>query len=112
MMMVCCGKRVVTRPLRCSSQICCSEQRELRKGSLLLLDLCLRPQRTSTSRHRGYAQRHTFRFANCKVREINLEAIQGALKIQERHSQTQWLFPQISTSQSKDLCVAQQCQPR
>lgn len=35
----------------------------------LLPDPCLIPYHTRTLRHRGHAQRHAFKLANCKVRE-------------------------------------------
>lgn len=69
------------------------------------------PHHARTSGHRGYTQRHTFRIANCNIRETGLEAIQGALKIQQRHTQ-KWLLPQLSISQSEHPCVARQCQTR
>lgn len=51
------------------------------------------PHHARTSGHRAYGQRHTFRIANCNIRETGLEAIRGALKIQQRHTETQVVAP-------------------
>lgn len=75
------------------------------KGSHMLLDPCLMSRHTRTPRHRAYAQRHAFRLANCTSRETGLKAIRGALRIQQRHAQTQVVAPRGFPSPRASTCV-------
>lgn len=61
------------------------------KGSHLFPDPCLMPHHIQA--HRVRPEAHTAGLANCKVGQTGLEATQGALKVQQRHTQTQGAAP-------------------